>query len=219
MALLTSPLTATPYPSATNNAITDLLQVPGAVLNLEQYANLRFATQAARDAAIATPLAGMAAYITSEDNWYYYNGTIWATFVGGTWTAYTPTLTNLTLGTGGTIVARWKRIDPTTAKVHVALTLGSAAFAVSTAPDFTLPSQVPIGLSYAVADCLGVALLNDTSAGASGRFSGACYLVTGASNGRIGFGTSGGAVTATVPMAWAAGDKLSAELTYETTAG
>lgn len=80
MAQLLSPLTQTPYPDATDNAISDLLEVPDAVLNLEKYVNLRFASAAARDAAIPVPVRGMCAVIGSTAaNSYvcWYDGSVW----------------------------------------------------------------------------------------------------------------------------------------------
>lgn len=80
MGQLLSPLTQTPYPDATDNAIGDLLEVPDAILQGEKYWNLRFTSAATRDAAIPVPDAGMQAVVGSTTaNRYpcWYDGAAW----------------------------------------------------------------------------------------------------------------------------------------------
>lgn len=80
MAQLLSPLTQTPYPDATDNAIGDLLEVPDLVLSGEKYWNLRFTSAAARDAAIPIPVRGMQATVgttAANSYWCWYDGATW----------------------------------------------------------------------------------------------------------------------------------------------
>lgn len=62
-----------------------------------------FSSTAARNAAITSPVEGQFAYIQLNDITTYYDGAAWRNFLfPSTWIAYTPTLTNVTLGSGGT---------------------------------------------------------------------------------------------------------------------
>jgi hypothetical protein len=90
--------------------------VQGNILNasevntyLMDQAVMVFTSTTARDTALpaGTRSEGMVCYISNEDSIYVYNGTAWfviATAVGsgpgyfGAWTGYTPTFTNITLG-------------------------------------------------------------------------------------------------------------------------
>jgi len=75
----TTPLIGAPYPFG-SDAVTDLLSVDDYALWAEKYANMRFASTAARDAAIPVPEAGMVAVIgTSAANryWVWYDGANW----------------------------------------------------------------------------------------------------------------------------------------------
>lgn len=61
-----------------------------------------YATTVARDAAITAPFVGQQAFITGTKVAYQYTGTAWVEIENiGAWTTYTPTLTNITVGTGG----------------------------------------------------------------------------------------------------------------------
>lgn len=73
---MATPLTATPIP-----AYTALPDVPADLTNLannlEKYAVTRWASTAARDAAITVPVDGMIAVTTDTDTVWKYNGTAW----------------------------------------------------------------------------------------------------------------------------------------------
>lgn len=71
-----------------------------------------FTNATARDAALPTPNEGMVVYLTASDHYQIYNGSAWVTF-DITWNAWTPTLTNLTQGTGATLSAFYARIGKT----------------------------------------------------------------------------------------------------------
>lgn len=71
-----------------------------------------FTNAAARNADLTSPTEGMTVYLTASDHYQIYNGTDWVTF-DIAWNAYTPTFTNLTLGTGGTTSTYYARIGKT----------------------------------------------------------------------------------------------------------
>jgi hypothetical protein len=71
-----------------------------------------FTNATARDAALPTPNEGMVVYLTASDHFQVYNGSAWVTF-DIAWNAWTPTLTNLTQGTGATLSAFYARIGKT----------------------------------------------------------------------------------------------------------
>jgi hypothetical protein len=130
------------------------------------------------------------------------------------WEAWTPTLTNLTLGNGA-VVARYVRIGRTI-DFYFRFTLGSTS-AVGTNPFFTLPVTTS-GL-YAVgnSDQLGMTTLVDTGAA---NFSGPC-LWTNTTTAIIQYWNAGGttltvaSITPTVPFTWTNGDRLIASGRYE----
>lgn len=133
------------------------------------------------------------------------------------WITYTPTVTGITLGTGGTLVARHRYMH---GKVEVSyiVTLGSAGFAVGTLPTITFPVT-------AIAPAI-------TNQGLAGRVT---FWQSGAANPTISgdhsySGTSTTAfrllaypntvgvpqpVTAAAPWTWAAGNMMAGEFTYQ----
>lgn len=131
---------------------------------------------------------------------------------GGFWGAWTPTLTNLTLG-NGSVVARFTRIGNA---IHwrFKFVLGSTS-AVGTNPEFTLPA-VPHAdyVSGAVAG-LGIALDAGTA------FYDVRVRHAVPAEGRVRFERIGGSgsasvtITSSAPMTWTTSDMLTAEGTYE----
>jgi hypothetical protein len=60
-----------------------------------------FATTTARDTAIPSPTTGMTCFVTADKWTYQYNGTVWVAINNATgWTAYTPSLSGVTIGNG-----------------------------------------------------------------------------------------------------------------------
>lgn len=57
------------------------------------------------------------------------------------WAAYTPTLTNITLGTGGTVTGEWI-MGVGEVLMRVVITLGSSGFAVSAGAKFSTPVTI-----------------------------------------------------------------------------
>lgn len=122
------------------------------------------------------------------------------------WTAWTPTLTNITLG-NGTQVARYQRIGKNI-WFYWDLTLGSTS-AVGTGPTVSLPVTA---LSAAAVRRLTCGYV-DTSAS---RYDAGATYNESATAVSLGNGASPlAAITATVPFTWATGDILHCHGTYE----
>jgi hypothetical protein len=84
---------------------------------------ISFADAAARTSAIAAPVEGMATYLNDLNELNVYDGSAWRAF-NTSWTAYTPTYSNVTLGSGGTIVGFYTTAGRLTI-ANVLITLGS----------------------------------------------------------------------------------------------
>ena len=123
------------------------------------------------------------------------------------WKSWTPTTTNLTVGTGGSINAKYIQLGKT---VHfrIRVTLGSSAFSVGSTPTMTLPVNHNAIYSYNVISgaryedvngswIVGLTIINDNK-------------VT-----PMLFASTWTGVTATAPFTWAAGDMMHLQGTYE----
>jgi hypothetical protein len=133
----------------------------------------------------------------------------------GTWTTWTPTLTNLTLG-NGTKTGRYMQIGKT---VHFRFSfkLGSTS-AVGTAPSFSLPVTAAAAVSTeANSEPLGNVVFVDS---AVSRYTGICVL-SGTTDGLIynlavnGTYPTFNNVTATTPITWGTSDEITVTGTYE----
>lgn len=132
-----------------------------------------------------------------------YNGTSWDALVGAAWTAYTPTLTNITLG-NGTVSGRYLQIGKNlyfTAQVTFGTTTTMGA-----GPILGLPVTVLTGTHYAVA---GYAFNNVN--GGNYQVGGVC--ASGTTNCILLAGT--GSVGATVPFTWGVSDQVLVSGVYE----
>lgn len=133
-------------------------------------------------------------------------------FLGG-WVTYTPTLTNLTLGSG-TSVAAFCRIGRT---IHYrwTFTLGAGS-AVGTDPQFTLPTAP--ATAFTIQDgLLGLVNMGDTG---TNTFFGHVGFVSGSTARIYADGTAGATavrttVTATVPFTFGSADTIQVVGTYE----
>lgn len=130
--------------------------------------------------------------------------------LGGAWTSYTPTTTNVTLG-NGTLVAKVKQIGKTVL-FEIQLTFGSTTV-IAAPPTFTLPATA------ARSNWRTRGLAFDSSAGASGYFdvSGVADT-TGEVIAKTNPTTAGSNivnVSATNPFTWATGDVLTISGEYE----
>lgn len=129
--------------------------------------------------------------------------------LSGVWTAWTPTITNMTLG-NGTITAAYRRIGKTL-DYRFRFLLGSTS-AVGTQPLFTLP-YTPSAF-YTSTEPMGDVMLLDqavaTRRGSTRFFSGStlevlCYTTTGVL----------ATITTSVPHTWNTGDVMSCAGTIE----
>lgn len=119
------------------------------------------------------------------------------------WAAYTPTLTNVTLGNGA-LDFRWRRVGPTTAHVRGTLTFGSTT-EVSGLIGFGYPSSLasditPRSIGHAwLLDNTGPDFLGTCQAGSSIWVYYTGILSTGA----------------TSPFTWTTSDTVSIDIIYE----
>lgn len=162
------------------------------------------------------PYEGQQYIDTTNDEVQIYSGSAWITKGSyGAWLAYTPTLTNGTLG-NGTIAGRsWKSGRMVVAQIK--FTLGSSS-AVSTAMGLSLP------YTAAAFQYIGLARFTDTSAGL--QYTGTALTSAGSPTvvfPRVGvpFGVGSyiadSQIASTVPMTWASGDICEITIAYEST--
>lgn len=130
------------------------------------------------------------------------------TTLTGAWSAWTPTLTNMTLG-NGTLEARFNQLGKTV-DYTFRFTLGSTS-AMGTNPQFTLPVAPRAG---SIVLPLGDVIFTDT--GTTNR-RGYIQLNTGSTVDIIAFSTTGTSqgVSATSPHTWAATDVLAVSGRFE----
>ena len=179
-----------------------------------------FSTTVTRDASFGGSnkvlAEGQLCYLESTDVVQYYSGAAWAS-VGATadWAAWTPTLTNMTLG-NGTLTARYSQVGKTVF-YNFTFILGSTS-AIAAAPTFNWP-VAPASLAAAKVSQICVWYF-DASA--------AMYLGQADPRSRttsvVGFTTSNGSVTAfgvdsavnaTAPFTWTTSDTIFISGTYE----
>lgn len=130
----------------------------------------------------------------------------------GAWTDWSPTLTNLTVGGGGSVTARYRELGKTL-DFRFKFVFGAGS-AVGTDPQFTLPATAHAGYAF-LEDTMGRAVLYDNgTAVRSGelRFVPGATVVIMQVTAATGNHTS---VTATSPWTWATGDSLAAYGTIE----
>jgi hypothetical protein len=127
---------------------------------------------------------------------------------GGTWTTFTPTRSNITVG-NGTEVARYQKIGKTT-NVFYQLTLGSTS-SIGNTPSITTPTTSAQSVFYS-----GFVMMQDTGNtsyfGAVLIISGTAYPQAQVANGTY---TNASNVTATVPFTWGNTDVLVMQFSYE----
>lgn len=173
-----------------------------------------FTNSTARSAAIPSPTEGMVTYLTASDHFSIYNGTEWVIY-DIAWNAWTPTITNLTQGTGAVTQAYYARIGKTiVAQVYV--TLG-------TSPTVSGGFQVSLPVDHASSNrslAVGNVLMRDSVA--ARNYSGIVYL-QGSAPGRAQFQALNASATylyqvsqtATVPHTWTSGDYFSFTIMYQ----
>lgn len=159
-------------------------------------------------------VSGRSAYTTDTKVRYLYNGTTWKAWDSDP-IAFTPTWTNLVVGTGGSAAnAATYRYRAGIVKVKGKVVLGTTGSSVTGIPIFTLPVACE-ALWFPTDNFPGLATLRDEAV--------ATYIAAVASGisstttARIVmFGTNGvhGAISATSPFTWAAADGIGYEFEY-----
>jgi hypothetical protein len=137
--------------------------------------------------------------------------------IGGAWTSYTPTWTNLTVGdatqTSAYINAGKLYI------VRIGLEFAGNT-SISGIPEFTLPDGVSVNAGYPVAYCFAYGALRDVSLGVSFT---SPILRSGATAARLRFGTintsssyaAADIVSNTIPFTWAINDRIEGQFVFE----
>lgn len=140
------------------------------------------------------------------------------TMIGGAWTSYTPTWTNVTLGSGVVQQSAYMNAGKLYI-VRLYLKLGTSG-AFTGGPEFTLPDAVSMNSNYTIYGRLGVGSLLDDSAGvgypvqivpSTTTFARARPLYEAVSGANVVL--SG--VNATTPVTWTVNDILSATFIFE----
>lgn len=169
-----------------------------------------FSSDGARNSAITAPVEGQIAYITSTGAFTIYNGTAWQNMLfASAWIAYTPTLTNITLGSGGTS-AFYYQVVGKTINVRGKITLGTTG-ALTGAATFTLPVNSILADQF-----FGNATLQDTGVA---FYQGQVRVMT--STGIVYAVNAGGThsvltqTSATIPFIWASPDVIYVNFDYE----
>jgi hypothetical protein len=137
--------------------------------------------------------------------------------IGGAWTSYTPTWTNLTVGNAtqtSAYVAAGKLYF-----VRIGLTFGSTT-SISAQPEFTLPGGVSVSSDYYANYQFGYGGFRETGAGTTFT---APILRAAATASQLRFGTLNATqfyvfndiVSATVPFTWNAGDLIMGTFFFE----
>lgn len=171
-----------------------------------------FSSAGARNSAITAPVEGQVAYISSSDSFTYHDGSGWQNMLfANAWIAYTPTLTNITLGSGGTS-AFYYQVVGKTINVRGRITLGTSG-TLTGAATFTLPVNAVLDQQFW--NCDGE--MTDASASA---FYPAFIRVftTGAqitAMNASGTYVSHTLTSATVPFTWTVSDVINVSFSYE----
>ena len=173
-----------------------------------------FATTAARDAAITSPFEGQLSYSLADDSYYHYSGSAWLPYFF-TWKSWTPTINNVTLGTGYTLSATYAQLGKTViATFYYSLGTGSA---ITGDVNFSLPVNASSSNRS-----LGAGKVTIGDASPVTRYSGMCYPVgtpayafVRVDNTASTYATQT-ALSSSVPIAaWAINDFISATIIYE----
>lgn len=169
-----------------------------------------FSTTGARNSAITSPGEGQLAYINSNDILSYYTGSAWANMLfATTWVAYTPTLTNITLGSGGTS-AFYYQVVGKQVNVRGRITLGSTG-ALTGVATFSLPINAITADQFWDA---GAMLIDGTNLypGMVRVGTSTATVLAIAANGPY---TTAGNTAFNVPFTWAINDVINVGFSYE----
>ena len=177
---------------------------------LMQQTVMYFASSAARGSAITSPVEGMVAYLEDSNTYTFWNGSAWNDLLwGDAWVAYTPTLSNITLGSGGTSSFFYQRVGKMV-NVRGRITLGTSG-ALSGVATFTLPVNAITADQFWQSGTI----LND-----SGTFYAGVVRVGTSTATVLAMNASATYTTAVntalnIPFTWAVGDILNVGFSYE----
>jgi len=173
-----------------------------------------FADAAARNAALTSPTEGMVTYQESNNHLTVYTGTEWVPFDTG-WQTYTPTLSNVTLGSGYTLSAAYVAIGKTVI-VQFYFALGATS-AITGDVSFSLPiNHASSNRSGQAGTCVIV------DASPATRYPGTVLLSGTPGYAFLRVGNASGtyltqvALSSSIPIAtWATADSISATVVYQ----
>ena len=177
---------------------------------LMQQTVMYFASSTARGSAITSPVEGMVAYLEDSNTYTFWNGSAWNDLLwGDAWVAYTPTLSNITLGSGGTSSFFYQRVGKMV-NVRGRITLGTSG-ALSGVATFTLPVNAITADQFWQSGTI----LND-----SGTFYAGVVRVGTSTATVLALNASATYTTAVntalnIPFTWASGDILNVGFSYE----
>lgn len=178
---------------------------------LMQQTVMYFASTTARGSAITSPVEGMVAYLEDTNTYTFWNGSAWNDLLwGDAWVAYTPTLSNITLGSGGTSSFFYQRVGKMV-NVRGRITLGGSG-ALSGVATFTLPVNAITADQFWQSGTI----MNDSGT----TFYPGVVRVGTSSATVLAFNAAGTHTTAVntafnVPFTWASGDILNVGFSYE----
>jgi len=188
----------------------DILSASDVNTYLMQQAVMNFANAAARTSAfpaLTSANEGLLSYLADANSLEIYNGSAWVQ-VGNSysaWTAYTPSLTNLVLGSGSVDFA-YSRVG-NRINLRGKFTFGSTS-SISGAATFSLPVTAN-GNSY------GMCVLRANNTDYEGvAIGGSANVVCSAFN-TAGTYSLRSNTSATIPNTWSSGDTISFSLTFE----
>lgn len=158
--------------------------------------------------------SGRTVFVSANGSIQVWNGTAWQV-VHQPPTIFTPSVTGITVGSGGSVLYSIYTVASGILDVRVAWQLGSSGFTVG---DIVLAPPVAIRSGSADLAPLGTVLFVDSSAGPDGRRQG-LVLQSGSSLRAMfsqvsGTGINTSATTATAPFTWAAGDQILMDARY-----
>lgn len=184
---------------------------------VRQIQSYKWADAAARTAATGMTEGDIGYQLDTNVN-YLYDGAAWGASQGQVtaWVTYSPTLTNFTVGAGGSPIStvRWRYVG-TMIEVDYKFVLGTTG-AITGAPRFTLP--VTGASTYVSPAIRGVGSLIDISAGTIYMSFEAVTTSAGAAT--IYYNGSPAPpplanISSTAPFTWAVGDILEGAFTFE----
>lgn len=193
-----------PLPADPNDPPTDFKNLADDVVTRT---NMRFASTGARDAAVTSPVAGMECFVGSGSTaikYIYFNGAWKALYQGPQ--SWSPSLVNVTLGTGGTATGRFQAADGV-CHFSALITLGTGGALTG-----GFGTNLPVNRRTDIAqDPIGQVWLRDTSASTN-----RAWLLYGSNaSGAAIISPDGSFVTASSPWTWAVGDTIAIRGTYE----